>query len=334
MYEDRLIHIVGQLSIGEPLTEPDYGIQVSAVKLKRRVQMYQWVEETMEYNYGESVASVQSDEKTYYYTMEWRDKLIDSRNFYIKSGHTNPTSFPIQSRMQIAEQVHIGEIELSIYEIPFHSKSNILFQFFFSGDTVKDRMNNFLDITSDSRPEDTDVKLHSGLYYHCNDIWNPEIGDIRIQFSFAGFENEFYTIVGKYEKGKVVPYETSFKTQVLLVYSGELTLIEAFRAEHHSQKVTTWGFRFFGWLLLFFAATCTATLLNFVFSKSQLLSSFAPDPNNPVFTNLLLSFSFSLFITSIAWIIHRPYLGGSLLFAAISPFLYCARSVIQYQRIL
>lgn len=45
-YEGRVVHVIGPLRILEPISEPDYNIQVQAVKLRKRVQMYQWIEES------------------------------------------------------------------------------------------------------------------------------------------------------------------------------------------------------------------------------------------------------------------------------------------------
>lgn len=118
--------------------------------------------------YGQSDDIMQTDSTTYYYTKEWDDKLIDSAFFQHRYSHENPKHFPIKNRIQIAPHVHIGKYEL--------------------GKEAKLEINNYIEITSDTRPEDSSIKMHSGFYYYCDDVFNPEIGDVRLQFLTAGIE--------------------------------------------------------------------------------------------------------------------------------------------------
>lgn len=80
---------------------------------------------------------------------------MDSDQFYIRMGHENPKVVPIRSQTQIAEEVKIGAFTLGI--------------------EMKKKFSEFVDITSDERPERRDIKMHSGLYYHSADLWNPRV---------------------------------------------------------------------------------------------------------------------------------------------------------------
>ncbi|KAH8300531.1 hypothetical protein KR018_011839 [Drosophila ironensis] len=306
----RIVHLSGSLLVGEPLTEPDYNIQLLAVKLRRKVQMYQWVEESVEGTYDESVGS---DTRRYYYTREWRNQVVDSRSFNSPYGHKNPTHFPIESQVQVADAVYIGRYEL--------------------GAQVKDKFSAFQELTSDIRPEDSSVKLHLGLYYHTNDVFNPEVGDVRLLFSFAGMEGELYSVVGKLEGNKVVPYVSSRGASVLLVYPGDLSVHEVFRLEARAQVLTSWWWRFIGWLLIFFGVTCNTKILREMFGRVPLLNALAPDPHCPVTSNLLIALSLALTIAAVAWILHRPVIGACLLLAGASPYVWFTRNLVDYHRL-
>ena len=42
----RLVHVVGDLTVAGPVADPDFGQRASGVRLLRKVEMYQWKEET------------------------------------------------------------------------------------------------------------------------------------------------------------------------------------------------------------------------------------------------------------------------------------------------
>ncbi|EDV96867.1 transmembrane protein 43 homolog [Drosophila grimshawi] len=312
-FDNRIVHLSGPIICGEPLTEPDYNIQLMAVKLRRRVQMYQWVEEAIDNHFGDSEDSVHSDTRSYYYKREWRDDLVDSRRFNSRRGHQNPQRLPIESVLQVADAVYIGKYEL--------------------GGEVKNKFNNYHELTSDIRPEDSSIKMHLGLYYHANDVFNPEVGDLRILFTYAGMEGEIYSIVGKLQGNKVEPYITTRGVPVLLLHHGEISAAELFRMEYRAQALHTWWWRFVGWLLIFFGVTCNTKMLRLLLLRVPPLMGLAPDLHFPVTGNFVIAFSLALTIAAIAWILHRPVIGACLFMAGASPYVWLTRNLVDYQRV-
>lgn len=295
----KLVHLSGTLHVGEPLTEPEYGVAVPAVKLKRRVQMYQWVEEehSSELVPGEH-AYVDS---RYSYVMEWRDKLIDSTLFHSMSHH-NPKEFPLKSTVYVSEYVNVGSYVFSA--------------------ALKDKFSDFVLVTSDERPERRDIKLHAGLYYHSQDVWNPEIGDIRVQFSYAGKAGEVVSIVGMQDGKEIRPYQTLAGDEILMLRYGYMSVEEMFLEEQARNQWLTWAYRGLGWFMMFLGANCLTDILRCIVSRYSIVYNLLVLGINSI--NLAVSTSLSLLVISFAWIWYRPLLGGFLITGAAVPFLYSA----------
>ncbi|XP_034943332.1 transmembrane protein 43 homolog [Chelonus insularis] len=294
-YEDRLVYFSGPLWINEPLTEPDYGVIIESVKLKRRVQVYQWVEIEEERTYENY-----EDGKHYYYTTEWKDKLIDSDQFYIRYGHENPKEMPIKSQIQIADQVKIGNIIL--------------------GSELKKKFNDFREITSDQRPERSDIKMHAGLYYHSSDLWNTQVGDVRVLLSFAGKAGDIYTIVGKFVRGTIVPFITPHGNEILLQRKNKVTIEIMFHLEHVYNYWRTWIMRCIGWLVIFMSTTCLSNTIKKITLNSQYLSGIIPLDSLALTT----SFSISILVVGIGWLWYRPIIAICITLLSTFPFLYYA----------
>ncbi|XP_041974478.1 transmembrane protein 43 homolog [Aricia agestis] len=302
-YEGKVVHIVGPIRILEPISEPDYNLHVQAVKLRKRVQMYQWIEESTD---NENFNNEPSDEahKTYWYHKDWKDYVVDSSLFYIRPGHHNPTSMPIFSETHIAESVKIGWMTLGV--------------------DVKRKVNDYYEVWSDSRPERSDIKLHSGFYYHGNSALEHEIGDLRIHFSYAGREDDIYTAVGVVENGILQAYgPEDFPTAdpICILRKGSYSLKQIYDLENRDANVHTWKYRLFGLVQVFSSAMTLHPDWLTLFLQSCWISSNLRRCSR-LWINFVFCFSYTLLVISIPWLFHKPSFGALVLCGAALPLLH------------
>ncbi|XP_022914457.2 transmembrane protein 43 homolog [Onthophagus taurus] len=297
--DGHLIHVTAPLGINEPLTAPEYGVSIQSVKLKRRVQMYQWVEEKRDH-----YTSAEARETEYYYIQEWRDKLVDSRNFYIRHNHQNPSEKPLQTYEYVSPVVKVGQFNL--------------------GTDLKQKFDNFIEFTSDQRPEGKDVKLHMGIYYHCYDIWNPKTGDIRVQLYYAGLNGDIVTVIAQQYNGVLIPYPTVEKHEIAMLRYGELSISEMFHAEHADIRWKTWEVRIFGWLLMYGCFLCLSNTIYGILVNTQIGVLLRNNLlNESILTQkFILSISFTIISASSTWLFVSPHTALAIIIAALTPIFY------------
>lgn len=143
-----------------------------------------------------------------------------------------------------------------------------------------------------------------------------------------------YTIIAQYENGLLVPYISKINSTVLILLPGHHTIEETFHAAHYERKLHAWAKRFIGWGLIFFSTICTSELLTVVFGDIRLFAIILPNPEQPLYGNILLSFSVAIILIAFCWLLLRPWLALGMLFAATSPFIFFARNIVHgYHRL-
>ena len=230
-HNGALVLVSGELIIPDSLKDEKYGISMPAVKMRRVVQVYQWYE-TEDTRTGLDSQGDDHDnhEKSYSYNTDWFDYHIDSSNFASTLGHHNPhlDSWPLNSSLLTNSRVRIGG--------------------FLLGTDLKHKFNDFKPFTSDFKPLDGDFKIYAGLYYHTANLWQPEVGDWRVQFSYAGRHGEKFSVVGRQSGREIRPYQTRAGEELLLLQVGSRDPAQMFQTEHYNNRTTTWVYRLAGWL--------------------------------------------------------------------------------------
>lgn len=307
-HNNHLIHLSARLHTSQPLHDPNYRVVVQAVKLRRQVEMYQWVEYQESKDYQEDGET--KTETTYTYNTEWKSELINSRNFDREIGHINPSAMAVESVTVVAPEVQAGPFILSKGLVEQIND----FQTLYLGDLPQLDADSFLTIDGE-------------YFYHTPNPRRPEVGDVRVSFSFAGLSGEgswpgpaLTVSVVAMQRGEYLgPFKTKSGYTLELLYMQELTAEEVFEKEHQHNAMTTWGLRAAGWALMFLGISLTMriiyTLVDWIPILRELVSL-----GLKLFA-LCVSCSLSLLTIAVGWIYYRPLVAMGLIGVALLPLL-------------
>lgn len=296
--DGKLIHLTGQATTDETLTDQQFAISVpKALRLRRSVEMYQWQQDEKKEK-RKKLGGGEETVTTYTYQKVWSSSLIDSSEFK-EEAHDNPTGMPFEARQEKAEKVTVGA--------------------FLLGDLLE-QMSNWEDqpVTAEQRddlPADlrNELEVHNGVFYYGLNPTQPEIGDTRIRFE--AIEPAQVSIVAVQSSDTFAPYTAKTGgSSIFRLQMGQHTADDMFGAMEAENNTMTWILRLVGFVMMFGG-------ISMVFRPLVVVADVVP-----LFGDLLgmgvgmvafvIAAPLTLGTIAVGWITYRPLIGIALLVLA------------------
>ena len=300
----KLVHVSGGLTSDATLTDPEFGISVKAIRLTRKVEMYQWREKSSsktekKLGGGEKKTTVYSYEKV------WSDKLIPSENFK-EAGHENPAVFPFDSQKWQA-----GDVKLGAFQLPENMISMI-------GQSKRHELPADYQLSNDRKGYVRDNAIY---VYHVPEtqtldvlqtidraFGTLEIGDIRI--TYTSVVPHDVSVVAQQQEQTFSPYTTGNGT-ILLMADSVQSADAMFQNAQSANSVMTWILRAAGFLLMYVGLGMVLRPLAVLADVIPLIGDLVGTGTSLV--SFLISMPCTLFTIALAWLFYRPLIAIPLI---------------------
>lgn len=336
--EGKLVHVQGEAKTEESLVDAQFSVNApkGAFQLIRKVEMYQWVEES----HSQKEKKLGGKEVTttkYTYKQAWRDVEIDSSSFKNSADHQNP-GWIINAQKWIVPTATMGAFQLSEGQIrqvgsECPLKMPALDQPLPAGldRSYRRTASGFYKIAQPALEQQHGKT--SAVAQLTNQIVNavntavesagtpnttipatPQIGDVRVRFYFI--PANVITLIGKQQGDQIVSYETSNGGSLLLQANGKKEASAMFKHAEKSNMMMAYLLRLLGFFMMFIG-------LQMFFKPLSVLADVIPILGNIVgagtgIISFLIAISCSLITIAIAWISYRPMLGIPVLVVAVA----------------
>lgn len=318
--DGKLVHATGFANTQDSLIDPIFGVGVTAVRLVRDVEYYQWVEQSHQER-KEKLGGKQEITTTYTYKKQWTSSPVESADFHDPSYQkSNYVLNSADSERWFAQNVTFGAFQLNERQIQSISGEEPVALSLDSA-TLAGWNKECQQVLSCQNGTHTDSLLlvhvrDNQLYYGVSPN-SPAVGDVRI--TFTKVMPAQITIIAQ-QKGNTF---TSFRAKNGKTFStlvmGTKDAAEIYEGAHEDNHIIMWILRIVGVLLVIGG-------LRGIFGILETLMKVVPFLANIVGFGVglicfVVGLVWSLVIIALAWLFYRPLIGIALL--AIAGFLIC-----------
>eukprot|EP00545_Synedropsis_sp_CCMP1620_P007414 CAMPEP_0119012792 /NCGR_PEP_ID=MMETSP1176-20130426/7604_1 /TAXON_ID=265551 /ORGANISM="Synedropsis recta cf, Strain CCMP1620" /LENGTH=408 /DNA_ID=CAMNT_0006965819 /DNA_START=37 /DNA_END=1263 /DNA_ORIENTATION=+ len=305
--EGKLVHMTGDAVPDTDLQDSIFGVITDGLKLRRDVQMYQWVETSSSKTAKNTGGSTKTVTK-YTYNQAWRDTLVHSNNFNQPRGHTNPSYMEFEKTAVSASTVNFGAHSLS------------------SG--IMNAMNWFTSMESvslESIPQGSSAEnaklVGNNVFYFGDDPAYPTIGDTKVTFDYV--PSGTVSLMAVQTGDTFSPYTTSRGGSVMFVRKGIVSAEDMLLQAEQDNEMFTWVLRIVGFFLMYFGFSAVLQPLIVFADFFPLIGNILAEGVVPCLAFVVTSAIASL-VVAISWLYYRPLLGVALLLVSsgLSYFIY------------
>jgi hypothetical protein len=286
--EGKLVHVVGQATAKASVVDPDLAVNFpDQVAVARKAEMYQWQEKSQS-STTNNLGGSQTTTTTYTYSQVWSETPIDSSAFHHPEGHANP-GMPLHSQLYAASDARLGGFALD-------------------SATLKQ-----LDLGQTVTPDAPGGWTKSGEQLFKGDPAAPKTGDLRVSY-LALPAGSTVSVLAEQSQDGFAPFTTPNGYTIYLAATGNQPTAVMLANKRHSESIVTWILRGIGTLAMVIGFAMFLGPFSTMASVIPFLGGLVRGA--AFFVAFVIGVPLSLVVIALAWIGHRPLIGGGILIVA------------------